>query len=124
MSPLFESRLSGFGHESLSLLFVFRYAPNSKSQSVLDPSSVVFLRFATKNIPPLFESRRNSAQALFLHSDKINKNSGFYPLFLFILSECRDSNPESPRPKRGMLAVTPHSDITTPSLHDKYLIFK
>lgn len=28
-----------------------------------------------------------------------------------ILSECRDSNPESPGPKPGMLAVTPHSDM-------------
>lgn len=27
------------------------------------------------------------------------------------MSECRDSNPESPVPKTGMLAVTPHSDV-------------
>ena len=26
------------------------------------------------------------------------------------LSRCRDSNPESPAPKAGMLAVTPHLD--------------
>jgi hypothetical protein len=38
----------------------------------------------------------------------------FNPLidyFKFHLSGCRDSNPESPLPKRGMLAVTPHPDI-------------
>lgn len=34
-----------------------------------------------------------------------------YSALRAFMSECRDSNPESPRPKRGMLAVTPHSDI-------------
>lgn len=29
----------------------------------------------------------------------------------YCLSGCRDSNPESPVPKTGMLAVTPHPDI-------------
>ena len=39
-----------------------------------------------------------------------NTKNRHWPVFC-ILSECRDSNPESPGPKPGMLAVTPHSDI-------------
>ena len=31
--------------------------------------------------------------------------------YLFYLSECRDSNPESLVPKTRMLAVTPHSEL-------------
>lgn len=30
---------------------------------------------------------------------------------IFILSGCRDSNPESLAPKASMLAVTPHPDV-------------
>jgi hypothetical protein len=45
------------------------------------------------------------------HSDIAQKN-GFSP-FICFMSECRDSNPESPAPKAGMLAVTPHSDMAS-----------
>ena len=35
----------------------------------------------------------------------------------FFLSGCWDSNPESPVPKTGMLAVTPHPDAIFLSYH-------
>ena len=51
-------RVGRIGHESISLLFVFRFATDSKSLSVLDPGSSVFLLFATKNITVPFDSPR------------------------------------------------------------------
>ena len=63
----------------------------------------------------LIFSRRHSKKLKTVIRDKhwcvrrprIPSNPGPKPCFL---SECRDSNPESPVPKTGMLAVTLHSE--------------